>query len=107
MDLTGGLTAERLKANFQHRRAVSDVLCAGDSGGRHSGRFRPRRRRPSSRRLAVSCWARSIFSGSLYVLAVTGLRWLGAITPIGGLAMIAAWVALAVAAGSFASIAKE
>ena len=44
-----------------------------------------------------------IFSGSLYVLAVTGLRWLGAITPIGGLAILAAWVALAVAAGSFDS----
>ena len=42
-----------------------------------------------------------IFSGSLYVLATTGLRWLGAITPIGGVAMIAAWVALAVAAGSY------
>ena len=45
-----------------------------------------------------------IFSGSLYVLATTGLRWLGAITPIGGVAMIAAWVALAVAAGSLMPI---
>lgn len=33
-----------------------------------------------------------IFSGSLYVLAITGIRWLGAITPIGGLAFIAGWV---------------
>ena len=32
-----------------------------------------------------------IFSGSLYVLAVTGIRWLGAITPIGGVAFIAGW----------------
>ena len=38
-----------------------------------------------------------IFSGSLYVLAVTGTRWLGAITPIGGLCFIAAWIALAIA----------
>ena len=36
-----------------------------------------------------------IFSGSLYVLALTGVRWLGAITPIGGLAMIAGWLSLA------------
>ena len=32
-----------------------------------------------------------LFSGSLYLLALTGLRWLGAITPLGGAAFIAAW----------------
>jgi len=36
-----------------------------------------------------------VFSGSLYVLATTGMRWLGAITPLGGLAFIAAWIAYA------------
>ena len=36
-----------------------------------------------------------IFSGSLYLLALTGTRALGAITPIGGVAFIAAWVLLA------------
>ena len=36
-----------------------------------------------------------IFSGSLYLLAITGNRWLGAITPIGGVSFIAAWLALA------------
>src|SRR5215469_11883002 len=36
-----------------------------------------------------------IFSGSLYLLAVTGNRWLGAITPLGGLSFIAAWLLLA------------
>jgi len=36
-----------------------------------------------------------IFSGSLYLLAVTGNRMLGAITPIGGLAFIAGWLLLA------------
>ncbi|MEM1112579.1 MAG: DUF423 domain-containing protein [Pseudomonadota bacterium] len=39
-----------------------------------------------------------IFSGSLYVLALSGMRWLGAITPLGGLAFIAAWACLALAA---------
>ena len=38
-----------------------------------------------------------IFSGSLYTLVLTGQRWLGAITPIGGLALIIGWVSLAVA----------
>ena len=38
-----------------------------------------------------------IFSGSLYVLALTGIRALGAITPIGGLALICGWIAFAVA----------
>lgn len=36
-----------------------------------------------------------IFSGSLYALAITGVRMLGAITPIGGLAFIAGWLLLA------------
>jgi uncharacterized membrane protein YgdD (TMEM256/DUF423 family) len=39
-----------------------------------------------------------IFSGSLYALALTGVTMLGAITPIGGLAFLAGWVALAIAA---------
>lgn len=37
-----------------------------------------------------------IFSGSLYVLAVTNLRWLGAITPLGGLCLLGGWLALAI-----------
>jgi uncharacterized membrane protein YgdD (TMEM256/DUF423 family) len=36
-----------------------------------------------------------IFSGSLYLLAFTGLRWPGAITPLGGLAFLAGWLCLA------------
>lgn len=36
-----------------------------------------------------------VFSGSLYLLALTGQRWLGAITPLGGAALIAGWLALA------------
>lgn len=37
-----------------------------------------------------------LFSGSLYLLAATNLRWLGAITPFGGLSFILGWVWLAV-----------
>jgi uncharacterized membrane protein YgdD (TMEM256/DUF423 family) len=39
-----------------------------------------------------------VFSGSLYLLALTGQRWLGAVTPLGGLAFILGWAALAWAA---------
>jgi uncharacterized membrane protein YgdD (TMEM256/DUF423 family) len=35
-----------------------------------------------------------IFSGSLYVLSLTGITWLGAITPLGGLAFILGWSSL-------------
>ena len=36
-----------------------------------------------------------LFSGSLYVLVLSGQKWLGAVTPLGGLAFIAGWVLLA------------
>jgi uncharacterized membrane protein YgdD (TMEM256/DUF423 family) len=38
-----------------------------------------------------------LFSGSLYALAITGNRMLGAITPVGGLSFIAGWIVLALA----------
>lgn len=39
-----------------------------------------------------------LFSGSLYVLVLTGTKWLGAVTPLGGVAFIVAWVLFARAA---------
>jgi uncharacterized membrane protein YgdD (TMEM256/DUF423 family) len=39
-----------------------------------------------------------LFSGSLYLLALTGSRALGFVTPIGGVAFLAGWIALAFAA---------
>ena len=39
-----------------------------------------------------------LFSGSLYALALSGIRWLGAITPLGGLAFMAGWLCLALSA---------
>ena len=38
-----------------------------------------------------------VFSGSLYTLAFTGTKWLGAITPMGGLAFLVGWISLALA----------
>jgi uncharacterized membrane protein YgdD (TMEM256/DUF423 family) len=54
----------------------------------------------SSPLLVYAGWAFLIgtllFSGSLYLLALTGARWLGAVTPFGGIGFIAGWVLLAV-----------
>jgi uncharacterized membrane protein YgdD (TMEM256/DUF423 family) len=35
-----------------------------------------------------------LFSGSLYVLSISGIKWLGAITPVGGICFLAAWAGL-------------
>ena len=40
----------------------------------------------------------ALFSGSLYLLVTTGARWMGAITPLGGVALIAGWMVWAVGA---------
>lgn len=40
-----------------------------------------------------------LFSGSLYVMALTNARWLGAITPLGGLCFLAGWAWLVISAG--------
>ncbi len=54
---------------------------------------------PEERRLACAAWllvtGLLLFSGSLYLLAVTGERALGAVTPFGGGAFIAAWLLVA------------
>jgi uncharacterized membrane protein YgdD (TMEM256/DUF423 family) len=47
----------------------------------------------------AACWLFSggivVFSGSLYLMAVTGMRWLGMVTPLGGGAFLAGWLVLA------------
>lgn len=48
------------------------------------------------------CWFLAgiiIFSGSLYALTLTGLRWLGAVTPVGGVAFLVGWAVFIYAAG--------
>ena len=58
--------------------------------------------KPDSGTLAIAAWllvaGMMLFSGSLYALALTGVRGLGAVTPIGGIALLAAWVAMGWAA---------
>ena len=75
---------------WQMFHALAIVLCGvlGFSG-RRSG-------------LAAWCFVLGIviFSGSLYALVLLEARWLGAITPIGGVSFLVGWTALAVTAGS-------
>ena len=58
-------------------------------------------RLPESSLVAASGWTMlggiALFSESLYALSTTGTRWLGAITPLGGVAFIVAWLLLAAA----------
>ncbi|HXG01682.1 MAG TPA: DUF423 domain-containing protein [Bacteroidota bacterium] len=65
------------------------MLAAGWLGTRFTSRF-----------VAVAGWCfvtgTVLFSGSLYVLTLAGVRWLGAVTPFGGLAFIIGWLLLAV-----------
>ncbi len=70
--------------HFYHVLALLAVGCAGLLPGRAGS-------------VAVVAWLVGIalFSGSLYLMTFTGARWLGAITPIGGVAFIVGWVALA------------
>lgn len=55
---------------------------------------------PGSTLLSWSGWLMLagivLFSGSLYLLSISGTRWLGAVTPVGGLCFIAAWIVFAV-----------
>lgn len=55
--------------------------------------------KPEWKGLSLAAWGMLlgilIFSGSLYILSLTGITWLGAITPIGGVGFILGWLALA------------
>jgi uncharacterized membrane protein YgdD (TMEM256/DUF423 family) len=77
-------------AQYQLAHALA-LLAAGALAGRAPG--------------AASTWAgwlflagTALFSGSLYALALSGVRALGAVTPLGGVAFLGGWVALAWAA---------
>jgi uncharacterized membrane protein YgdD (TMEM256/DUF423 family) len=55
---------------------------------------------PQANSFKISGWSfmlgSLVFSGSLYLLAFTGLRWLGAVTPLGGLLFLIGWATLAI-----------
>ena len=77
-------------------RAVPSDPCAGHF------RDRPARRAlwlaPIVGRRSGDVRRHRAFSGSLYLLALTGTHWLGAVTPLGGVAFLASWAMVALAA---------
>lgn len=77
-------------ARYQMYHALALVLVASLRGG------------ASERLLAVAGYlfvaGTLLFSGSLYLLALTGTRWWGAVTPVGGVCFLAGWVCLGMAA---------
>lgn len=79
------------------------AMLAERASGQHPGADRGPRATPTAGGAAVRAafafaLGVAVFSGSLYTLALTGIRWLGAITPIGGVAYIVGWILLARAA---------
>jgi uncharacterized membrane protein YgdD (TMEM256/DUF423 family) len=62
--------------------------------------------RAPSRAVETAGWAfligMLVFSGSLYLLTLGGLRWMGAVAPLGGVSFLIGWVALALASRSLA-----
>lgn len=89
---TGLLEVFRTGVDYQALHALA-LVAVGLIGGQ-SGR---------SRVLQLAGWSFAsgilLFSGSLYVMALTDIRWLGAITPFGGTAFLIGWGALAWHAG--------
>lgn len=109
--LNGGLSvaAGAFGAHALKSRLDADLLAIFETGARYhmyhalamllaaaaSPRLTPRG-------ASIACWAFLagilLFSGSLYVLALTGVRAWGAVTPFGGVAFLVGWIALASAA---------
>jgi uncharacterized membrane protein YgdD (TMEM256/DUF423 family) len=75
-------------AQYHLAHALALALAAGLFGDTRAGR--------------AACIAFAVgiglFSGSLYTMTLTGVRWLGAVTPLGGLGMLVGWALLAIAA---------
>ena len=102
--LAGAFAAHALRARLE-----PDALSAFETGARYQMYHAfalfvvswAVRRCPPSRAAYWAGWlfmaGTVLFSGSLYLLALSGTRWLGAITPIGGLTFLLGWLCLALA----------
>lgn len=106
--ITGGLAvlAGAFGAHALKTRLPSDLLAVWNTGAHYhlvhsvvllalalAGAHGMRVRLP----FALIAGGIAVFSGSLYALALTGIRFLGAVTPLGGVLLVAGWVALALA----------
>jgi uncharacterized membrane protein YgdD (TMEM256/DUF423 family) len=100
--LAGAFGAHALRA-----RLDAELLAAWETGARYQMYHGLALLGSSSRLIADRRWQRAarglflagvvLFSGSLYLMALTERRWLGAVTPVGGLAFLAGWGFLAAA----------
>ena len=80
----------RTGANYEAIHALATLVAAAlFSAGPRRGGWPP----------ALFLFGSLLFSGSLYAMALGGPRWLGAVTPLGGLMFLAGWATLALAAG--------
>ena len=104
-----GVAAGAFAAHGLRERLTPDLLAVFETGARYQmyhalallGVAWAYVRWPGPLTVAAGCCfvaGIAIFSGSLYLLAVSGVRWLGAITPLGGLAFLLGWLLLALAA---------
>jgi uncharacterized membrane protein YgdD (TMEM256/DUF423 family) len=75
-------------ALYHLTHALALALTAGLFGQTRAGRVA----------CVAFCVGIALFSGSLYTMTLTGTRWLGAVTPLGGLALLVGWAALTTAA---------
>lgn len=82
------LAVWRTAVDYQMFHALAVLALAVAPASSHSGHAR------------FACWCFGVgvmvFSGSLYLLVLGGIGWLGAITPLGGLCLIAGWGALGI-----------
>ncbi len=86
-----------VRYHFYHALAILAVAAAADCFA--SGAWW---------RWACRAWVAGVilFSGSLYLLMISGVKWLGAVTPVGGSVLIAGWICLVVAASGYAGRAR-
>jgi uncharacterized membrane protein YgdD (TMEM256/DUF423 family) len=104
-----GVAAGAFGAHSLRERLSADLLATFETGARYQMYHAfaliavawAQTRWPGSL-LATSGWlfvlGTLLFSGSLYLLSLTGVRWLGAITPLGGVAFLGGWLLLALVA---------
>jgi len=106
-----GVAAGAFGAHALRSRVAPDLLSIWNTGAQYMlvhalalvlvGTLAARAATPSSALTAAGwCFLAGIvlFSGSLYALVLTGVRGLGAVTPVGGVAFLAGWATLAIAA---------
>jgi uncharacterized membrane protein YgdD (TMEM256/DUF423 family) len=109
-----GVAAGAFGAHALRARLPADLLAVFETGARYQmvhalallAVALVAARMPSAAASAAGwlfCAGIVLFSGSLYALALTGVRVLGAITPLGGVCFLAGWAALALAGRAFAS----